>query len=64
MDLAWRRNLLGEPQANLITSGAKPDKPSQFSGINPITLLNFSFRFFNRHLEKLQLHVFTFIYKK
>ena len=44
----WK-NLLGEPQANPITSGAEPDKLSPFSSINPIILfillLNFSHRF-------------------
>ena len=47
--LARQRNLLGEPQANLITSAAEPDKLSPFSGTNPIILLllllNFSFDF-------------------
>ena len=32
--LAWQR----EPQVNLITSGAKPDKLSPFSGTDPIIL--------------------------
>ena len=35
--LAKRMNLLGEPQANLITSGAEPDK-LPFSGTDPIIL--------------------------
>ena len=47
--LARRRNLLGEPQANLITSGAEPDQFFPFSGTDPIILfillLNFSRRF-------------------
>ena len=44
--LTRRRNLLGEPQANLITSVAKPDKFFPFSSTDPIIifilLLNFS----------------------
>ena len=47
--LARWRNLLGEPQANMIISGAEPDKLFPFSGTDPIILfillLNFCHRF-------------------
>ena len=46
VNLARRRNLLGEPQENLITSGDEPDKLFPYRGTNPfilfIMLLDFS----------------------
>ena len=50
--------LLGEPQANLITSGAEADKLSLFSGTNPI-ILYILFFLIDFQWKRLKL---TFIY--
>ena len=37
--LERQSNLLGEPEANLMTSEVKPDKLSPFSGTSPIYIV-------------------------
>ena len=64
--LARWRNLFGERQANLITSGTEPDKLFPLSGTNPIILFILLLNFFHQlsiDTFKIIYIYFMFIYK-
>ena len=58
-----RRNSLGEPQGNLLTSGAEPDKLFPFSDTDPVILFILLLIFSHRFSEDTLLTFTLFIQK-